>query len=204
MKRLLILVATILASHPVRADCSGASGPFRKCFDNSNAPAALVYRLFVRQLFADSLENEEDRIGWHDVEAGLTPNMSSDDVISYFVSKYLEIENEVEEAQKRTLCIDEKPRYNGAENFSIFNQMEEVSLNIYEKHLFFARSDLSASGLFDLDKALDEYPGSFADMFMDHEKATNGSIRRISEAAAALCGKPWGHQFSSSRSLREN
>ena len=198
----MILFATLLASQFASADCQSASGPFRKCYDNSNAPAALVYRILVRQLFADSLEDEEDQMGWHYVEAGLTPNMNSADVIGYFVSRFLEIEREVEEAQKRTLCLEGKPRYTGVENFVIFNQMEEVSLNIYEKHLLLARSDLSASGLFDLDKALKEYPASFTSMFMDHEKAHGGSVQLIVEAAAALCEKPWGHQFSSSRSVK--
>ncbi len=130
--------------------------------------------------------------------------MSSDDVVKYFVSRYLEIEKEAEVAQKRTLCLDEKPRYEGAENFVVFNQLEEVSLNVYQKHLFLARSDLVASGLFDLDKALKEYPGSFTSWFMDHEKALDGSVPRIVEAARMLCANEWGHQFSSSRSSSED
>ena len=203
MKPLVILLAALLFSQSANADCQTASGLFRKCYDNKNAPLALVYRFFIRDLFLDSLEDEEYRRGWHYVEAGLTPNMNSDDVVRYFVPKYLEIEKQVEETTKRTLCLDGKPRYKGAENFIIFNQMEEISVNAYEKHLFLARSDLSASGLFDLDKALKEYPGSFSSMFMDHEKAHGGSEKRLYELATVLCEKPWGHNFSSSRTVVE-
>ena len=204
MKPLLLFVATVLISQSASADCQKASENFRKCYDNTNAPLALVYQLFINSLFMDSLENEEYRTGWHYVEAGLTPNMNSDDVVRYFVPKYLEIEKEVEEAQKRMLCLDSKPRYKGAENFMIYNQMDEMRLAIYEKHLLIAISDVSASGLFDLDKALKEYPGSFTSMFVDHKKARDGSIQRIYEHATALCKKPWGHQISSSRSVSEN
>jgi len=204
MKRLVILVTTVLISQSASADCQSASGSFRKCYDNTNAPPALVYKLFLNALFADSLEVEEYRSGWHYVEAGLTPNMNSEDVVRYFVPKYLEIEKEVEETKKRTLCFDEKPRYKGAENFIIFNQMDEIAVNIYEKHLFLARSDLSASGLFDLDKALKEYPPSFTSMFMDHEKAHGGSTQRLYEFATVLCEKPWEYQFSSSRTVGED
>lgn len=76
----------------------------------------------------------------------------------------------------------------------MFNQLEEISLNVYQKHLYLARADLQASGIFDLDKALEEYPGSFTNMFMDHRKARDGSVKRIYETAVGLCAKPWSHQ----------
>ncbi len=204
MKLVVFLVAVLLAAQSAIADCGGSSGSFRKCYDNSNAPPALVYKIFVRHLFSDSLEDEEDQIGWHYVEAGLTQEMSSDDAIRYFVSRFLDIEKEVEETQKRTLCFEEKPRYDGAENFVVFNQLDEIAVNIYEKHLFLARSDLVATGLFNLDKALEEFPGSFTSMFMDHEKAHNGSTQQIAEFAKSLCERSWGHEFSSSRSVSQD
>ena len=134
------------------------------------------------------------------MEAGLTPNMDADSVLYYFASSYPDIEKEVELAQKRTFCIDGKPRFEGRENSLVFNQLEEISLSIYEKHRLFARSDLMAPGLFDLDKALDEYPGSFGDMFMDHEKASRGSVQRIYEGAERLCSGPWGLRTSNTQS----
>ncbi len=204
MKPLLIFITALLISQSASAGCPANSEYARKCFDKTNAPPSLVYRIFIRALFADSLELEEHRMGAYFVEAGLKPNMNADDVVRYFVSRFLDIEKEVEETSKRMLCLDGKPRYEGAENFIIFNQLEEVSLNIYEKHLFLATSDLTASGLFDLEKALEEYPGGFMSMFMDHKKAHDGSIQRIYEAATGLCKNPWGHQFSSSRSVSEN
>jgi len=201
VKYLLMFLAIALISESVSANCENVPDNFRKCFDNSNAPPALVYQLFVRNIFVGSLETEEYLIGRDYVEAGLTSKMSSDDVLHYFASRFLDIEKESEEAQKRTLCFEGKPRYKGAENFIVFNQLEEVSVNIYEKYLLIARSDLLASGLFDLDKALEEYPGSFVNMFMDHEKARGGSIQNIFETATSLCANSWGHQFSSSRSV---
>ena len=77
-------------------------------------------------------------------------------------------------------------------------------LNVYEKHLLLARSDLQASGLFDLDKALKEYPGSFGSIFMDHEKLRDGSAQRIYESAVRLCKGPWEHSFMSSVSANED
>lgn len=203
MKYFLVFLAVALTSESVSANCENISDNVRKCFDNSNAPPALVYQLFVRMIFTDSLEAEEDRMGHHYVEAGLTSEMTSDDVLHYFASRFLDIEKESEEAQKRTLCFEGKPRYKGAENFIVFNQLEEVSVNIYEKYLLIAKSDLLASGLFDLDKALAEYPVTFANMFMDHEKARGGSIQNILDTATSLCANPWGHQFSSRSVMTE-
>ena len=100
MKPLMIFVATVLISQSASADCQTASGDFRKCYDNTNAPLALVYRIFIRGIYADSLQDEEYRSGSYFVEAGLTPNMNSDDVVRYFVSRFLDIEKEVEETKK--------------------------------------------------------------------------------------------------------
>ncbi len=200
MTRLLPILMWTLFSLNAYADCETTSGPIRKCYDNSSALPVVVFRLFVRQIYYDSLESKDDRFGSYFVEAGLTPNMDADSVLYYFASSYPDIEKEVEQAQKRTLCIDGKPRYSGRENFLVFNQLEEISLSIYEKHRLFARSDLMAPGLFDLDRALDEYPGSFADMFMDHDKASRGSVQRIYEVAEQLCSGPWGLITSSKRS----
>ena len=211
--RLLMFIAILLVSQSTSAACPDNSKYGRKCFNKENAPPALVYRIFVRGIFVDSLDYLEDldslddneyHAGWHFVEAGVTPNMRSADVVRYFVTRFLDMEKEAEELQKRMLCLDGKPRYEGAENFLIFNQLEEASLNVYEKHLLLAQSDLQASGLFDLDKALKEYPGSFSSTFMDHRKAHEGSIKRIYEAAAALCKAPWGHSFGSSVSVNED
>ena len=204
MKPYLIFIATVLVSQSANADCGPPSDNPRKCYDNTNAPLALVYKLFINGIFSGSLEDEEYRIGRHYVEAGLTPNMNSDDVIRYFVPKYLEIEKEVEETQNRMLCLNGKPRYEGDENFTIFNYMDDVTLTIYEKHLFVARSDLSISGLFDLDKALKEYPASFVYMFAGHKEIRDGSIQRIYEQATELCSGPRTHGFNSSRTLNEN
>jgi hypothetical protein len=196
-----------ILSQSALADCPDTSNFARKCFDNSNAPPELVFRIFTRSIFReavdylddlDALDEDEYHAGWDIIEVGLTPEMRSADVARYFVTRYLPIEREVEELSKLTLCIDDKPRYEGAENFVIFNQMEEISLNVYQKHLLIARADLQASGLFDIDKALDEIPISFGSTFMDHEKAHNGSAAQIYEFAKGLCMRPWGHQFSSS------
>ena len=201
MKLLLIFVATVFFLNAAAADCQDTSGIFRKYFDKTNAPLAMVYHIFVQSIFADSLDyledldslgDEEYHAGRHFVEAGITPNMSSADVVRYFVQKFLEIEEESQEAQKRTFCIDGKPRYQGAENFVVFNQLEEVNLNVYEKYYLIARSDLQASGLFDLDKALEEFPGTFGSKFMDHEKAHDGSEKGIYEVAVGSCKVPWG------------
>ena len=211
--RLLMFIAILLVSQSTSAACPDNSKYGRKCFNKENAPPALVYRIFVRAIFVESLDylenldrldDEEYHAGLHYVEAGLTLNMRSADVVRYFVTRFLEIDKEAKELQKRMLCLDGKPRYEGAENFLIFNQLEEASLNAYEKHLLLAQSDLQASGLFDLDKALKEYPGSFGSTFMDHEKAHDGSGQRIYEAAVGLCKALWGHSFSVSESTNED
>lgn len=213
MLRILFLTLTLVLAQSTIADCPESSKFGRKCFTDKNAPSELVFRIFVRHVFTDSLDylenfddlpEDEFHAGWHFVEAGLTPEMSSADVVRYFAARYLDIEKEVEKVSKQTLCIDSKPRYEGAENFVIFNQLEEVSLNVYEKHLLLARSDLQASGLFDLDEALREFPGQFVDIFMDHEKALGGSAERLYEGAVGLCKSPWGHSFSSSETSSDS
>ena len=85
------------------------------------------------------------------------------------------------------LCEGKRPRYDGAENFQLFNQLDDVRLHVTERHLLFARADLQVSGLFDLDKALREYPGSFVSIFSDHEAVRDGSIPMIYEHPTRLC-----------------
>lgn len=210
--RFLIFMTVFFTAHAMGANCPDDSRNGRKCFDNSNAPTVLVYRLFVQSVFSGSLDYLEDLdglddaefyLGMHYVEAGLTPNMTAADVVRYFVTRFLDIEKESENLQKQMLCLNGKPRYEGAENFLIFNQLEEASLNVYEKYLLLARSDLQANGLFDLDKALEEFPGAFGETFMDHEKVHDGSALAIYEAALQLCKDAWGHSFSTSKSENE-
>ena len=215
MKLVPMFLCFAFLSHAAVADCRSLSGNCRKCYDNTNAPPGIIYQIFIRDIFIESLDyladldrldNDEYHAGKHSVEAGLTTNMRSADIVRYFIPKFLEIEQESEEAQKRVLCLDGKPRYEGAENFLIFNQLEEVNLNVYDKHYLLARSDLQASGLFDLDKALKEYPSSFTNCFIDHQKAHDGSAKsttRIYDAAARLCDGPWGLQFDTSVSEDE-
>lgn len=199
MKYLLVFLAIALLSESVSADCEDDPPEYiRKCFDKSNAPPGLLYQLFVDSVFYESLEPEEHRATRRYVEAGLTPNMNSADVVRYFIPRFLEILEELEETQRRMLCLDEEPRYEGAENFIVLDQLDEMALTIYEKHYFIAKSDLSASGLFDLDKALKEYPGVYSLSLLDHEKFHGGSIQQAHEHAADLCRKPRRYEFISS------
>jgi len=203
MKPNPLIIACIFFSHSTLADCESSSGQVRKCYDNDNAPPAFLYKLYVNHVFADSLEDQEHRTGWYYVQDGLTGKMNPDDAYLYFVPKYLEIEKEVEEVQNRMLCLDGKPRYTGAENFQIFNYMDDVQLTIYEKHLFIARSDLSVNGLFDVDKAMTGSSGSFTSKSMDHEAVRNGSIKAIFEHAQKLCAGPRVYNFSSQHTVED-
>ena len=203
MKPLVMLITIVFISQSAIADCQSSSGTFRKCYDNSNAPVALLYKMYVRNIFADSLMDQEHRTGWYYVQDGLTGKMNPVDAYLYFVPKYLEIEKEVEEVQNRMLCLDGKPRYTGAENFQIFNYMDDVQLTIYEKHLFIARSDLSVNGLFDVDKAMTGSSEGFTSMSMDHEAVRNGSIKAIFEHAQKLCAGPRGYNFISQHPVED-
>lgn len=174
-------------------------------YDNTNAPDELIFRMFVSGIFIetldylgdlDALDDEPHNPGYHFVEVGLTGKMASADVVRYFAIRYLDIEKEVEDLSKKLLCDGDRPRYQGDENFFIFNQLDDVALHVYERHLFLARADLHASGQFDLDKALREYPGGFTSISFEHEAARDGSIPRILEDASRLCKEPWGHSFS--------
>lgn len=179
-------------------------------YDDTNAPVELVFELFVRNVFArtldhhgslDALSDNPDHVVFHYVEAGLTGKMDPVDVVRYFAERYLGIEKEVEALSRQLLCDGSRPRYDGEENFLIFNQFDEVRLHVYERHLFLARAELQASGLFDIDKALREYPGAFSSTSTDHKVARAGSIAKIYEHASLLCEKPWGQSFYSSESL---
>lgn len=138
------------------------------------------------------------------MEAGLTGKMASADVVRYFASRYLDIEKEVEDLSKKLSCDGDRPRYEGEENFFVFNQLDDVALHVYERHLFLARADLQASGLFDLDKALREFPEGFTSVSIEHEAARDGSVPRIFQAASRLCKEPWGQSYSISRSPMNN
>ncbi len=199
------IFAALLLSQSAYANCQSVTGEYRKCFDSDNAPPGLVYRMFVNWVFMDSLdyledlsriESERGHAGWHSVKAGLTPNMSSADIVRYFVPRFLEMAEEAHEAQKRTLCSDGVPRYDGVENLVVLNQLDEVALNVYEKYYLLARSDLQASGLYDLDTALAESSGSFVVTFSDHSLESYGSVDNIYEAAKQWCASPWGYQIS--------
>lgn len=110
--RMMLFLPIVLLTRAAMADCQSASGPYRECYDNDNAPPAMVFKLFVHSIFTENLDyledlsaldREEYHAGRHLVEAGLTPNMSSADVVRYFVPRFLEIEKESEELQKQTL-----------------------------------------------------------------------------------------------------
>lgn len=174
-------------------------------YDNTNAPDELVFALLVNHVFAETLHRSDNldvqnkephHAGYHFVEAGLTGKMGSADVVRYFAERYLGIEKEVEDLSKKLLCDGDRPRYDGAENFFVFNQLDDVRLHVYERHLFLARSDLQASGLFDLDKAIREFPGAFSSVAMEHEAARDGSVAAILEHASHLCSEPWRRSFS--------
>ncbi len=185
-----------------------ALGPgVRERYDNTNAPDKLLFKMFVRRIFAESVdfletlesaEFERSQAGLKYVEPGLTGKMDAADVVRYFARRFPDIEDDVEEFSKALLCEGTRPRYPGAENFVVFNQLDEVRLNVYERHLLIARAELQAGGLFDLDKALHDFPGSFVSVSVDHEAARDGSVASIYEHATRLCESPWGHQFSSS------
>ena len=207
--RFLLFIATLLVSHCVTADCQLAADHCRKRYTKENAPPEMVYEMFVRAIFVDSLDYLEDLdrlddddnyAGWYYVKDGLTPEMRWPDVVRYFIAKFLEINMEADELQKQTMCVDGKPRYDGAENYVIFNQLEEVSLNAWQKHLYLARSDLQASGLFDLDKVLKEFKGTFGVKFMDHRST---DVKQIYELTARLCVKPWGYSVTVSESSED-
>ena len=106
------------------------------------------------------------------------------------------MEEEAHQAQKRTLCSDGAPRYGGVENLVVLNQLDEVALNVYEKYYLLARSDLQASGLYNLDTALAEGSGSFVVTFSKHSLESYGSVDRIHEAAKGWCADPWGYRVS--------
>lgn len=174
-------------------------------YDNTNAPDKLVFKLLVSGIFSATLdiyENLEvlDTKTYHPsyqyVEAGLTGKMGPGDAVRYFAERYLAIEKEVEDLSKRLLCDGKNPRYTGAENFYVLNQLDDVQLHVYEHHLFLARADLQASGVFDLDKAIREFPGGFSSTSIDHEVARDGSVVKVFEAASKLCEESWGHSFT--------
>lgn len=185
----------------------------RWMYDNTNAPDELVFKLFVGAVFGealsyiddlDALSDEPYHAGYHYVSAGLTGKMESVDVVRYFAQRYLAIEAEVEELSRSLLCDGKSPRYKGTENIYILNQLDDVRLHVYERHLFLARADLQASGLFDLDKALLEIPMGFSSVSIEHRAAPDGSIAGILEGASRLCEEPWGISITSSRPPSDN
>ena len=186
-------------------------------FDNTNAPDELVFKLIISNIFSevletleslgiletldhiddlDSLDKELHRAGHHYIEHGLTGKMRSADVVRYFAKRYPDIEKEVESLFREMLCNGDRPRYEGRENFFIIDQLADVSLHVYERHLFLARADLQASGLFDLDKAIREFPPRISSWYTDHEVAYDGSVPRILTRATQLCSEPWTPTFS--------
>lgn len=178
-------------------------------YDNANAPDELIFQLLTHRVFIETLDYIEDldaltdephHAGYRFVEAGLTGRMASSDVVRYFAEQYLIIEKEVDELSRKLLCNGKEPRYQGAENLVIFNQLDDVKLNVYQRHLFLARADLQASGLFNLDTALSEYPGSFSSISFEHVVSDDDYAEKLLQAASRLCTEPSGHSISVTQS----
>jgi len=205
MRILATIISMLLISQSAAADCGSPTNDYRMCFDNSNAPPEWVFRILLRSVFSQSEGFLEDmsqiddgprHVGWNIVKDGLTPNMSSADVVRYFVSKFLEIEQEVHDVQNEMLCTDGIPRYRGAANFDLFNQLDDILLNVYKKHYYLARADLQVSGLYELDKVVEEPPMGFTALFEDHNLKRWKSEDRIYEAAKIQCASQWGISIS--------
>ena len=201
MKSLATIVSVLLISQSANADCASSTSNYRMCFDNSNAPPEWVFRQLLSNVFSQSVDFLEDMSQFEDkpnhlvrntVKDGVTPNMSSADVVRYFVSKFMEIEEEVHDVQNEMLCADGIPRYRGVENFELFNQLDDILLNVYKKHYYLARADLQVSGLYDLDKVIEEPPMGFTAEFEDHNLELWKSVDRIYEAAKIQCASQWG------------
>lgn len=188
MRRIAAFLALTLLPQLASANCQSVSGDFRKCFDSTNSTPDIVFRHLAHRVFVASvdyledlsqIDDEPDHAGWNAVKSGLTPQMSSPDVVRYFAQKYIEMIGEVDDAQKQNLCANGVPRYKGAENAVIWNQLDEIGQNVFQKHFLLARSDLQASGLYDLDKALSEFSGTFTMIYMDHsldQKQTSNQL----------------------------
>lgn len=182
-------------------------------FDNTNAPDEFVFESLVRHIFGETLEVLDDlgldhiddldfldkelhKAGYHYVEHGLTGKMRSADVVRYFAKRYLDIENEFENLFREMLCNGDRPRYGGEENFFIINQFDDVRMHVYERHLFLARADLQASGLFDLEKAIREFPPRITFSSIEYEAYYDGSVPKILAHATQLCSEPWPRTFT--------
>lgn len=205
MRVLAAILTGLFLPQLVSANCETLSSSARKCFDNTNAPPEIVFQMLASSVFNSSVDYLEDlsqigeepgHAGWHLVKEGLTSRMSSADVVRYLVRKQIEMIDEVHEVQQRALCANGVPRYEGAENAIIWNQLDEIGQNVFQKHYYLARSDLQASGLYDLDKVLSDYPGGFTMTYMDHSLDRWGSVDRLNEAAKMFCSSPGGIQVS--------
>lgn len=199
MKILLAGILAFLIAESAMGQCSTLSYESRKCFDNSNAPPSVVFDILLGNVAVDSIDywddmnrlpDEEGHPGWHMIKDGLTDNMSSADVVRYLVAKYLAIEEEVHARQTELLCIDGAARYKGAENFMMFNLVEDMRDVVLQKHYLLVRADLQASGLFDLDAVLNDPPFTFVRSLQGNSQEVWGSIERITEQAEGQCAQP--------------
>lgn len=199
MRKVATIVSLVLVSLSANADCESSADEYRMCFDNNNAPPEWVFRMLLSSVFRQSADFLGDlsqidgprHAGWHTVKDGVTPKMSSADAVRYFVAKFVEIEEEVHDVQNEMLCTDGVPRYRGAENFELFNQLDDILLNVYKKHYYLVRADLQVSGLYNFDRVIEDPPIGFTAMFENHSLALWKSEDRIYEAAEAQCASQW-------------
>lgn len=167
----------------------------RRQFDNCNAPDPVLFRLFVKGLFSDSLEVANYRMGWRYIQPGATPDTNYELVASYFISKYLEIEKEIHETKTKMMCQNGTPRYSDSTLFSVFDAFDDLNDGIYAKHLALAKIDFADDDTFDLEAALQGYPGSFSVTVV----ATSGAIDQVYAAAQRFCTEPFKRTFRSTR-----
>lgn len=82
-----------------------------------------------------------------------------DELFDYFMRLRAQIESEISDANQRMLCPNDRRRPVGAEIFAVLDAFDDVNNAIYDKYLAIAKAEVAAYAVFDIDTALDNYPG---------------------------------------------
>lgn len=188
MKRTILLLPILLTVAAVGSPIGFAQsteGAVRLKYSDEDAPRATSFGILIDNVFEDSLHPHDGH--YHVLEAGATETTDLEKVSDYLVLLWLERDKEYGNTMKRMLCPKEGPDPSGRSVFMIFDALDDLRHALKHKYYAIAKSELVVRHSFDLDKALDEMPIGFTEIWMHHELSYDGDIQAAEQVATSIC-----------------
>lgn len=188
MERPLLLLSVLAVAAVVGSpigSAQSADDAVRLKYTDEDAPRATSFGILIDNVFEDSLHSHDGH--YHVLEAGAVETTDLEKVFDYLVLLWLERDKEYGNAMIRMLCPKDSPKPSGRSVFMVFDALDDLRHALKHKYYAIAKSELVVRYSFDLDKALDEMPIGFTEIWMHNELSYDGDIQAAEDVAKSIC-----------------